>query len=215
MEIKEFSGLFIDEKTYVIHENESVLMIDAVRNNDLDSFLESCSFDNLYIILTHEHIDHIYAVNYYQEKYNCTVLCSEACKERVKDSKTNLAKYKEVILGDSDDKDYIDVSYGCKVDQSFDKLLEWEWENHTLYLVETPGHSPGSICVLLDEEMYFTGDTLLMNDVIITRLPGGSKRQYTETTKPFLKKIPAGAMVYPGHGKSGKMQEFSFFHKEI
>ena len=42
---------------------------------------------------------------------------------------------------------------------------------------------------------------------IITRLPGGSKKAYLETTKPFLDAIDNDTIIMPGHGDWGKKSE--------
>ena len=213
MKVVGFSGYYIDERTYIMCEKNEILMIDAVRNHDLYCFLEKLHPARISIILTHEHIDHIYGIHYYRERYHSEVLCSRICGERIKDSRTNLARYQEVILGDIENdtgEKSIDFDYSCKEDMSFKNQLEWNWNGHKLFLFETPGHSPGSICIVMDNNILFTGDTLLKKDKIITRLPGGSKKEYLEKTLPFLQSISKDVLVYPGHGESGIMREFDF-----
>ena len=45
--------------------------------------------------------------------------------------------------------------------------------NETLKVLHTPGHTPGSIC-LVGEKLVFTGDTLFAGGIGRTDFPGGS-----------------------------------------
>lgn len=63
---------------------------------------------------------------------------------------------------------------------------QWSWEGHSLLLKETPGHSKGSICIILDERYLFSGDSLVTGYPTVTRLPGGSKQEYEAVTLPYL-----------------------------
>ena len=63
---------------YIIEENNHAILIDP--------YIQKGSMKNLIIdkiILTHEHYDHISGVNYYKEKYNVPVLCSNACAKNI------------------------------------------------------------------------------------------------------------------------------------
>lgn len=213
MTVYEFIGAYIDEKTYVICEGKDVLMIDAIWTQELDEFLESRDPDNVQIILTHEHIDHIYGVNHYRELYNCQVMCSRKCSELITDCKTNFAMYQPIIFENrfiDYDVSGVNADYSCYADTFFDNSIQYEWNSHVVYMKETPGHSKGSICIVVDDKILFTGDSLLLRNKIITKIPGGSKKAYLEITKPYLESIKDDVIVYPGHGESALMKEFSF-----
>lgn len=78
-------------------------------------------------------------------------------------------------------------------DRFTDAGLEWE-------VIETPGHSPGSICILFTKHnALFTGDTLFANSVGRTDLPGGSPRAMTASLRR-LQQLPGAIDVFPGHG---------------
>lgn len=206
MNIQVYSGLYIDEKMYLLREADEVLMIDSVRNAEAEAYLQDMQPEKIWMILTHEHIDHIYGVNFYKERYSCEVICSEPCAAGIQDSSKNLAKYKEIVFGENEAKD-IEFDYFCIADRIFQKEYVWNWKQHELELMEMPGHSPGSTCIVLDGQVMFSGDTILKDFETITRLPGSSKRLFREETIPRLKKFCQELMVYPGHGKSGKLRE--------
>ncbi len=66
-------------------------------------------------------------------------------------------------------------------------------------VVHTPGHTPGSIC-LLGEEVVFTGDTLFSLGIGRFDLPGGSSDQLIDSIKSRLLVLDNRTKVYPGHG---------------
>ncbi|HJP63767.1 MAG TPA: MBL fold metallo-hydrolase [Mucilaginibacter sp.] len=84
-----------------------------------------------------------------------------------------------------------------------------------LKALNTPGHSPDSICILVidengDEKAIFTGDTLFVGDVgrpdlrenagNITAAKEELARQMYHSTREKLMTLPHGVAVYPAHG---------------
>jgi glyoxylase-like metal-dependent hydrolase (beta-lactamase superfamily II) len=75
-------------------------------------------------------------------------------------------------------------------------------------LVHTPGHTPGSQCVLVDGRLV-AGDTLFLDGCGRTDLPGSDpEAMYDSLTR--LAALPDGTVVYPGHrysvASSGTME---------
>lgn len=67
----------------------------------------------------------------------------------------------------------------------------------------TPGHTPGSISLLLaasdGSEHLFSGDTLFAGSVGRTDFPGGDSRELRGSIA-LLASLPASTVVHPGHG---------------
>jgi len=85
----------------------------------------------------------------------------------------------------------------------------------TLKAINTPGHSPDSICILVEDEFgqakaIFTGDTLFVGDVgrpdlrenigNITAKKEELARAMYHSTREKLMKLPESVVVYPAHG---------------
>jgi len=67
-----------------------------------------------------------------------------------------------------------------------------------LRIIETPGHSKGSICILY-KDVLFSGDTLFHRGLTgRTDLPGGSEKEMKESLKK-LQKVNY-KILCPGHG---------------
>ncbi len=67
-----------------------------------------------------------------------------------------------------------------------------------LSVLHTPGHSPGSICLLGDGAL-FSGDCLFAGGIGRVDLPGGDERAMMSSLAR-LARLDPGLIVYPGHG---------------
>ncbi len=99
--------------------------------------------------------------------------------------------------------------------ESFDDGDVIQLNDIKLKSINTPGHSPDSICILVEDEngkdtALFTGDTLFVGDVgrpdlrenvgNITAKKEELARQMYHSTRNKLMKLPHSVVVYPAHG---------------
>ena len=70
----------------------------------------------------------------------------------------------------------------------------------TLRVLETPGHTPGSVCFYM-EGTVFTGDTLFKGSIGRFDLDGGNGPQLLESIGSRLLTLPHETAVMPGHGE--------------
>jgi hydroxyacylglutathione hydrolase len=99
--------------------------------------------------------------------------------------------------------------------ETFDDGDVIQLDDIKLKAINTPGHSPDSICILLEDEQgrdcaVFTGDTLFAGDVgrpdlretvgNITAKKEELARQMYHSTREKLMVLPADVTVYPAHG---------------
>lgn len=99
--------------------------------------------------------------------------------------------------------------------QTFDEGDEINLNDIILRAINTPGHSPDSICILVEDEQgklttIFTGDTLFVGDVgrpdlrehvgnITAKKEELAKALYYSTREKLMQ-LPADVVVYPAHG---------------
>jgi len=65
-------------------------------------------------------------------------------------------------------------------------------------VLHTPGHSPDSICLLIDKKLL-TGDTLFVGECGRTDLPGGNSTALYESLFDKILRLEDDTEIYPGH----------------
>lgn len=70
-------------------------------------------------------------------------------------------------------------------------------------VLETPGHTQGSIGVWIPaENKLIAGDTLFLDSIGRTDLPGGDSRQILQSIHDKLLRLDDAVVVIPGHGQN-------------
>ncbi|MGH2637786.1 MAG: MBL fold metallo-hydrolase [Rhabdochlamydiaceae bacterium] len=68
----------------------------------------------------------------------------------------------------------------------------------SLRFIHTPGHSPESMCIVIDDYAILTGDTLFIGECGRVDLPGGDPSALYDSFDK-IRKLDRNLMVYPGH----------------
>lgn len=139
------------------------------------------------ILLTHGHFDHIGAIPFLQKAHPGLAVCVH---------RGDLAMFGHPF--NSNPPDYPPIGKPNDVfafGEGAEKKLCGGIE-----VLETPGHSPGSVCFLLrGEKTVLTGDTLFAGSAGRTDLPGGSMTQLMRSLD-ILRALPDDTLAVPGHG---------------
>jgi glyoxylase-like metal-dependent hydrolase (beta-lactamase superfamily II) len=78
-----------------------------------------------------------------------------------------------------------------------------ELDNDRLQVLETPGHSPASICFYCEkQQLLIAGDVLFRESIGRTDLPGSSHELLLKSIREKLWVLPNEVTVHPGHGGS-------------
>ena len=167
--------------TYIIHDehSKSCAVIDPgyLSERILDETEKLCLTIDA-ILLTHGHFDHVGAVKDLVAETGCRVfLCAE-----------DLSMPEVFTAG----KLYYTNTYA---DGSILEIAGLQ-----IHVLHTPGHTPGSVCLLVGNVM-FSGDTLFAGSCGRTDLPGGDWATICRSLKR-LAAIEADFTVFPGHGGS-------------
>ena len=139
------------------------------------------------ILLTHAHYDHMLAVDEWREKTGAPLLIHAADAPALSDGIRNV--YRMFTGADGG------TSPAERTLKEGDTIT---CGDECLRVLSTPGHTPGSIC-LLAGDILFSGDTLFAHSIGRTDLPGGDPAAMSKTLAR-LKALPDGYTIYAGHG---------------
>ena len=199
IEIRRYVSGLLASNMYVVVEGDRAVVIDPFEDTSPGAGLTV-----EHILLTHEHYDHISGVNAWKKAFGAPVLCSGPCAVNVRDPRKNLAYYfgefcKLQTWVTLDAVPMYDPDYSCAADEVFHDRFAFEWCGHSWELFELPGHSIGSVGIVLDGRVFFSGDSLMENTQTAVNMPGGSRKKWMAVSLPRLRELPEGTCVYPGH----------------
>ena len=176
--------------TYLVvcpHTRETVIIDPAGEEDKLLALIKTEGFKVKYILNTHGHSDHVLGNPKLKEVLNVPVCMHEADDRFFSDQAVREKSSKELGLPPPDpadirlkDEDIVEVG----------KLK--------IKVIHTPGHTPGSVCYLVDGNL-FCGDTLFVGAVGRTDLIGGSLETLLESLEKRLIALPKETIVWPGH----------------
>jgi hydroxyacylglutathione hydrolase len=181
---------------YACPKTREAVIIDP--GDEAERILEMIQKQNLipkYIVNTHGHIDHICAIDKVSEVYPVPLAIHPADLPMYTDERhalrygrsAPLVKRKPDILLQEGDQ----ISFGTL----------------TLKVLHTPGHSPGSICLVSQSHCVFSGDTLFQHGIGRTDLPGGDYAQIEQSIRTKLYTLEDDLVVFPGHGEPTTIAE--------
>jgi hydroxyacylglutathione hydrolase len=81
--------------------------------------------------------------------------------------------------------------------------------NYAVRAIHTPGHTPGSVCFVLegDDPVLFSGDTLFRRSIGRTDLWGGDTEAILTSIREKLFMLPGNLPVVCGHGPGTTIEE--------
>ena len=170
-------GLY-QTNTYLLANDTEAVVIDP--GYEADTILDALAGKTLKaILLTHGHFDHVGAVKELVAETGCEVWI-HAAEATMPPMVTAGPLY---FTHTYDEGDTVSPIAGLE-----------------LTVLHTPGHTPGSVCLLMGKEM-FSGDTLFACSFGRTDLPGGDPRKMMESLRR-LASLQGNFFIHPGHGGS-------------
>jgi glyoxylase-like metal-dependent hydrolase (beta-lactamase superfamily II) len=197
LNIKTFAFNLLQENTYVVSDDTlDCVIIDCGAYYDderkaLTDYISSQGLKPRHLLATHGHWDHNLGNDTIYKTYGLKV---EAAKE---DDFiiTDIPRNFQSIIGAPLRRQYPAVGRFFGPDETI------RFGHHSLQVLKTPGHSPGSVVFYCAEEhIAFTGDTLFRMSVGRTDFEGGSYEALMNSLANVLAKLPSETVILRGHG---------------
>ncbi len=172
---------FLQTNCYIVSNGSRCIAIDpGAEAGKVLTFLREQGLTLEAVLLTHGHFDHVGAAEELTKATGCEVWIHESDF-----SATDLQMFP---MAATDIPEIFFFEEGDRLD----------FADLDISIMETPGHTPGSVCILIDDAM-FAGDTLFSGSIGRTDLPGGDMR-WMQNSLVRLKALKKSCTVYPGHG---------------
>ena len=168
-------------------ETRAAVVIDP--GADADKILGTINEHDLrlkLIVNTHGHVDHIADNSELKQNTSAPLLIHSADADMLVNPQENLSFFMGTSISSP----------------ASDRLLAdgetLEVGTFHLKVMHTPGHSPGSIC-LLSDDCIFTGDLLFAGGIGRYDFPGSSYTALVDSLRKVMM-LDDDLIVYPGHG---------------
>jgi len=168
-------------------DTKDAVLIDPSSDFDkINNVIDNYQFKIGKIINTHGHFDHIGGNRYYIKKTGATLHIHEADYSLLKKTFNRIVEF---------------LKGGRYIKHDVELLRDGDiirFGNIEIKVIHTPGHSPGSIC-LYSEGNLFTGDTLFTEGIGRTDFSGGSFEKIIKSIKNRILILPDETVIWPGH----------------
>ena len=202
LQIKSFVFSPIQENTYILYnEFKECVIIDPgcyfdEEKEQLKTFIDNNKLKPLLLLNTHCHLDHVFGNKFVAETYNLTLHLHEKEQQVLAFAPTSGLMYNMPF--DNYTGNFLLLKEGDVINVGDDKLT----------VIETPGHSPGSVCFYCKKQNFVIGgDVLFQGSIGRTDLPGGNHQTLLDSIRKKLFVLPDETVVYNGHGSETSVGE--------
>lgn len=149
-----------------------------------------------YVLLTHEHFDHILEIDSWVESTNAEVIATRECAVSLPDPMRNCYK-----LYNGTNNGYFGDT---RVVENGEELA---FGNSVIKVIYTPGHTAGSAIFIIDS-FAFVGDTVFENGGYGRfDLPTGSFVMLKDSINKIMR-LDGDIIMYPGHGGCTTVKQY-------
>lgn len=194
VQVQAFAFNPFSENTYLLYDDTREAIIidpgcyDRSELNELTSYIERNDLKPVQIVNTHAHIDHVLGIAALKRKYGIPFALHPLDEPVLKAVKTYASNYGFSSFDEPDIDRYL--SEGDTVG----------FGNTQLKVIFVPGHAPGHVAFVCDEEHFVIGgDVLFRMSIGRTDLPGGDHSTLLTSIRTKLFTLPDDYTVYAGH----------------
>ena len=199
--VERFVCNMIEENCYVVNdETKECIIVDCgafypEERNAIVNYIKNNKLTPKHLIATHGHIDHNLGNNTIFDSFGLKVEVNGGDEKLM----NKLSEQAQSVCGVTLDYDMPPVGKYLDDDDTI------TFGNHTFTILETPGHSPGSVFFYCENEhIAFSGDTLFKKSIGRTDLPGGSMFSMIQSLR-MIAQLPDNTIILPGHGQQTTM----------
>ncbi len=197
LQIQRFVCNVIQENCYVVSDDTlEAVIIDCgaqfpAERQAIKDYMETHHLKPVHLLATHGHVDHNLGNRFVYDTWGLKVEVHKADERLMGSLPEQASRIMRQELGEDDI-----APVGRYLDAG-DKIT---FGNHTLDILETPGHTPGGVFYWCKEEkVAFSGDTLFRHTVGRTDLPGGSMFLLIQSLR-MICQMDDDTTILPGHG---------------
>lgn len=183
------------ENTYVVYdETKEAIVIDPgcyeqAEKDELTDFIEANELKVVKLINTHCHIDHVFGNVFIKKKYGVSLTIHKEDEATLKSVEVYAPAYGFQNFENT------------QAEEFFEEGDQVKFGNSTLDVLFTPGHAPGHVVLVNQEQnICIGGDVLFDGSIGRTDLPGGDFDTLIKSIHEKVFSLNDDTVVYPGHG---------------
>lgn len=181
------NGPFMVNSYLVVNGKKAVIIDPGAGIKPILVKIESEQYTLEAIVATHGHIDHIDGVNTVKKKFNVPFYVNDLDTELIRTVRMQARMFGVADPG------------VITPDKNLPSSGEIELAGLKMGLFHTPGHSKGSVSIIIDD-VLFSGDTLFNFSIGRTDLPGGNYEELITSIRSKILVLPDATRVLSGHG---------------
>lgn len=208
IKVQRFENTPVPSNTYLLVnevDNNCIVIDPGTREQtEVRDFIKTHGLVLDYIILTHEHFDHCWGVNYLLEAFPAKVVATRLCAEWVQ---TPMNYFNQLYY--NSDEMYQIKQVDVVVEDVGWKLM---WGDVPIVFISTPGHTNKGMCIEIGG-CLFTGDTILyQTKPFLKKRYGASKSDLKNSIANVYQSFSGDTKVFPGHGEPFLLKETEEFY---